>query len=72
MTIGNIAIPIAFLFIIGIIALCLYLLPSFIAWARRKKQLAVIIVINIFLGATGIGWIVALIWAVMREESDGK
>lgn len=42
--------------------LAFYFLPSILAW--NKKDSGAIIVINIFLGWTFIGWIVAVIWAI--------
>jgi hypothetical protein len=72
MTIGDLAIPIVGIFIIGVIALAIYFIPTFIAFVRRKKQIVAILLINLFLGFTIFGWIGALIWAVIREESDGK
>jgi hypothetical protein len=42
------------------ISLALYLLPCLIGYARRAPDLAVIAVINILLGWTFIGWVVAL------------
>jgi hypothetical protein len=46
-----------------LIVIPLYFLPGFIAFRRKHRNRVAILVINIFLGLTGIGWIVALIWA---------
>jgi hypothetical protein len=43
--------------------LALYLLPCLIGYARRAPDLAVIAVIDILLGWTFIGWVVALAMA---------
>lgn len=48
------------------LALAAYLLPTLIACARRAPDLAAVILINILLGWTAAGWIVALILAVRR------
>jgi len=45
----------------------MYFLPSIIALARSKRDIAGIILLNFFLGWTMIGWIVALIWAVKTD-----
>jgi hypothetical protein len=42
----------------------MYFLPSIIALARSKRDIAGIILLNFFLGWTMIGWVVALVWAV--------
>ena len=66
------ALPIFFIVVIGLIAFCIYFLPSFIAFGRAKKQLLAIFVINLLLGYTVLGWVGALVWALIREESDGS
>lgn len=45
----------------------MYFLPSIIALARSKRDIASIVLLNFFLGWTMIGWIVALIWAVKTD-----
>jgi hypothetical protein len=40
-----------------------YFLPSIVALARSKRDLLSIFLLNLFLGWTFIGWIVALVWA---------
>ncbi|PBJ97556.1 hypothetical protein CMV24_02225 [Pseudomonas plecoglossicida] len=41
-----------------------YLPPSIIAWLRRHPNRVSILFLNLLLGWTVIGWIVALIWSV--------
>ena len=41
-----------------------YFLPSIIALARSKRNILAIFLLNLFLGWTFIGWVVALVWAV--------
>jgi Superinfection immunity protein len=41
-----------------------YFLPSIVAAARSKRDLASIFVLNLLLGWTAIGWVIALIWAL--------
>lgn len=45
------------------IILVLYIIPSIIAAARYHRQLGAIVVINLFLGWTLLGWVIALAWA---------
>ena len=45
----------------------MYFLPSIIALARSKRDIAGIILLNFFLGWTMIGWVVALVWAVKTD-----
>ena len=43
--------------------LALYLLPGFIAEHRGHRSSTAILVLNVLLGWTVIGWIAALIWS---------
>jgi hypothetical protein len=45
----------------------MYFLPSILAFARSKRDTAAIVLLNIFLGWTVIGWVVALVWAVKTD-----
>jgi hypothetical protein len=45
----------------------MYFLPSILAFARGKRDTAAIVLLNIFLGWTMIGWVVALVWAVKTD-----
>jgi hypothetical protein len=45
---------------------CLYLLPSVLGW--HKKNRAAIIALNLLLGWTLLGWVGALVWALMKER----
>jgi hypothetical protein len=45
----------------------MYFLPSIIALARSKRDLLAIFLLNLFLGWSVIGWIVALIWAAKHD-----
>jgi hypothetical protein len=52
----------------GLVSLALYFLPTIIVLARRKKNVLGPILVNILLGWTVIGWIVALIWALTVDD----
>ena len=45
----------------------MYFLPSIIALARNKRDTTSILLLNLFLGWTAIGWIIALVWAVKTD-----
>jgi hypothetical protein len=45
----------------------MYFLPSIIAFARSKRDVTAIVLLNFFLGWTMIGWVVALVWAVKTD-----
>jgi hypothetical protein len=45
----------------------IYFLPTILAFARNKRDTAAILLLNLFLGWTMIGWVVALVWAVKTD-----
>jgi hypothetical protein len=45
----------------------IYFLPSIIALARSKRDSLAIFLLNLFLGWSGIGWVVSLVWAVKND-----
>lgn len=47
------------------LGLLLYFLPTVLAWSKRDR--ASIFVVNLFLGWTLVGWVVALAWALKHE-----
>ena len=55
------------LFVVGC---CVYFLPSIVAASRSKANTAPIILINLFLGWTLVGWVVAFAWALATERMD--
>lgn len=46
----------------------LYFAPALVAERRKHRQVAAITVLNLFLGWTVIGWVVALVWAFVVSE----
>ena len=53
--------------IIGfIISLVFYFVPTIVAAARHHRNTLAIFLVNFFFGWTGIGWVGALIWAVIK------
>jgi len=44
----------------------LYLLPALISFLRLNRNYPAIFLLNLLLGWTGIGWVVALVWSVTR------
>ena len=52
----------AFLLLV-LVALAIFLMPALVAFLRRHPNRWVILLLNVFLGATGIVWFGCLIWA---------
>jgi len=45
----------------------MYFLPSIIALMRSKQDIFAIFLLNLFLGWSVVGWIVALVWAFKND-----
>ena len=51
-------------------AFMIFFAPSYIA--RRHRHFTAIFIINLVFGATGIGWLIALIWSISLKEENTK
>ncbi len=51
------------------IGIFLYIVPAIIAIIRRHPQTGAIIILNVFLGWSIIGWVVSLVWAVTNNDT---
>ncbi len=47
-----------------LILIAIYFLPAFVAYVREHPYRGSILVVNLFLGWTLLGWVVALAWGV--------
>jgi hypothetical protein len=45
----------------------MYVLPTIIAFARNKRDTTAILLLNLFLGWSVIGWVIALVWAAKND-----
>ncbi|HVN01550.1 MAG TPA: superinfection immunity protein [Caulobacteraceae bacterium] len=50
-----------------LLGLALYFLPTFIAASRKKQNALTIFALNLLLGWTLVGWVVALIWSLSPD-----
>jgi len=55
-----------FIFIVIMIIL-FYFLPTIVGFENKKKNAQAIFALNLFLGWTLLGWVVALIWAFTKD-----
>ena len=56
-----------FIAVLTVIGTPLYLLPAIIG--RQKRNARALFVLNLFLGWTFLGWMGALIWALLRDST---
>ena len=55
--------------ILIVMGLCIYFLPSIWAEKHHHKNAEAIVILNLFLGWTFIGWVIALVWAAMSDST---
>jgi hypothetical protein len=51
-----------------LILIIIYFAPTIIAFIRQKENAVSILMLNLFLGWTFVGWVIALVWSFMVEE----
>ena len=60
----------AFALILGAFNLPIYFVPSVVGMEKENKL--AIFILNLCLGWTVLGWVAALVWAVMKEKNNPK
>jgi hypothetical protein len=68
-SVGNVTIAGSNWIVLGLLAV--YVFPAVVALIRRQPNIMAIILVNLLLGWTGIGWIVALWLAKATDEPVG-
>ena len=58
------------LFLVVVCGIAIYFAPWIVAGMRGARNQAGIVVLNIFLGWTLIGWVGALVWAVIDPAQE--
>lgn len=60
--------------LIGLVLICaiIFFLPTIIAFFRQHRNRWVILLINLFFGGTGIGWLACLIWSFNKIDDPVK
>ena len=54
------------------VALIVYFLPSMVAHDRKHHNKEAIFLLNLLLGWTVLGWVIAAIWAVTKDKQEGS
>ena len=49
-----------------VLIVAFYFMPTLIAFLRQHKNKLAIFVLNLFLGWSVLGWVVSLVWSVLR------
>jgi len=58
------------LIILGILALVLYFLPTILSLILRRRNTLAIFAMNLLLGWSLVGWVVALVWALTKDNQN--
>lgn len=53
-------------FVVFIVLLVIYFAPAILAFDAKHKDRVAIMVLNLFLGWTFVGWVIALVWAFKK------
>ncbi len=64
--IGSILAFIGLFILLPLLGLSVYFFPSIVGWKKKHKDMLAIFILNFFLAWTGLGWVIALIWAVKK------
>ena len=56
--------------IIFAVIIAIGFVPSIIAFARNHAQKWIVLALNIVLGWTGVGWVGALVWAIIGKSAS--
>jgi len=54
--------------LILLVIIAIYFIPTIIAYDNKTNNRTQVLIINIFLGRTLIGWVVALVIAIGKDE----
>jgi len=66
----NIGAPEAAVVLFLCVGFVMYFFPTIVAVGRKKTNTSAIFLMNLLLGWSVIGWIIALVWAVSKQMVD--
>ncbi len=69
---GTIGLPEVLFMPVFLVLIAVHFLPTIVAVVRHHPKTLAIVLINIFLGWTVIGWVVALIWAFVSQPATSR
>lgn len=56
------------IFLIFLVPILMYFCPMYVAYFKKQPNFYSIFTLNLFLGWTLVGWVVALVWALKSHE----
>jgi hypothetical protein len=64
---GEVLLGLLLVIVGGLVAVGLYFIPTIQAHQNKKRQTQAIFCLNLLLGWTVLGWVVAMVWAVTKD-----
>lgn len=64
----NFGVPMVYMWLLMVIAVALYFMPTIVAGYRHHNSLFLIVVLNILFGWTMLGWLLLLVWACFGDQ----
>lgn len=61
-----------FVFVVAIISSLLLAIPPYIAYKRKHPQFIPILILDIFLGWSGIVWVLLIAWSLWSYNTPNK
>jgi heme/copper-type cytochrome/quinol oxidase subunit 2 len=60
------------LVVLGVLAACLYFLPTIVAHERRAQNTVAIFLFNLLFGWGGIPWLILIVWAFVAPRKVAR
>lgn len=60
------------LVVAGAAAIMIYFIPTMVANSRYHRNAGAIMMVNLLLGWTFIGWVIALVWAMTADVKESS
>jgi hypothetical protein len=58
-------------FVVMSLCIFIYFIPAYVASKRNHKNFTPILLLNIFLGFSLVGWVIALVWSTSAQDTGG-
>ena len=53
-----------------VVLLAIYFIPTLVAHSNKKDDTIAIFLLNLLLGWTFLGWVIALVWAATKDKKQ--
>ena len=64
----NFGVPMIYMWLLMVIAIALYFMPTIISGYRHHSSLFAIVLLNVIIGWTMLGWLILLIWVCFGDQ----